>query len=257
MTSDDTEQSDASRDTDKLLKNRHSSRLSARFGKYFGKLSKSTKNRETANANEDGKDIAVKKGEIRDSSLRKNESRNTAVKKGETRSTALKKNESRDIALKKNEVKKGKNYTKKGAGGNMRSKLQSSIQDKAQFEKESKRERNVNAGLGKSKLTTPELDSDSEEVEQQFNRGAGDRRSKNPVGAGSKQRKNPSVTFSPNVTCTTDSTRVHTAQKTKNLTNKKTLAPVLLHKRHVVASETSDTDSTTQELQTVRRVKHC
>ena len=59
MTSDDTEQSDASRDTDTLL--RESKRFSSRFGKYFGKLSKSAKNRGESKMNEKVKEGAVKR----------------------------------------------------------------------------------------------------------------------------------------------------------------------------------------------------
>lgn len=249
MTSDDTEQSDSTRDTDKLLRNRNSSRFGSRFGKYFGKLSKSTKHKEASKANEDEKDSAVKKGDINDSAFTKNETRNTAVKKGESGNAAWKRNEPRDIALKKNEARKGKNYTKKRADGNMNGKLQSSSQDKGQIAKEGKKGRNVSAALGKSRSLTPELDSDFEEKEQRLKRGAGDRRSANSVEANGRLRKNPSVTFSPTVTCTSDS--AHTAQKTKNPTNKRMLTPVHLPKRHVIASETSDTDSTTQELHTV------
>ena len=242
LTSDDTEQSD--RDTDKLLRNRNSSRFSAKFGKYFGKLGKGSKSREESKANEEGKGTGVIKGEMRDPALRKTATRNTAVKKGEI---ALKKNESKDIALKKNEARKGKSYAKKRTDVDMKGKLQNSAQSKAQ----SDRGQNVSAVHGKLRFMTPELDSDSEGKEQHFTRGSRERRSLNNVGTNSKARKNPSVTFSPTVTCTTDSARVFSAQKTKNVTNKKLSTSTHQQKRNVLASETSDTDSTTQELPTV------
>ena len=242
MTSDDTEQSDASRDTDTLL--RESKRFSSRFGKYFGKLSKSAKNRGESKMNEKVKEGAVKRIELRDSSLRKSEPRNTAVKKGEAGNSALKKNDSKDVGLKKNDGKKGKNYLKRTGDGNVSSKLESN---------EGSVERDTNPGRGKIKSVTPEFDSDSEEAGQQFKEGAGSRRSKTQVGTKSKLLKNPSVTFSSTVTCSPDNRHAQTSQKTKNLLNKRTLPLSYFQKRHVMTSETSDTDSTTQELQTVRR----
>ena len=203
---------------------------------------------EESKANEEGKGTAVKKGEMRDPALRRSVSRNTAVKKGEI---ALKKNESKDIALKKNEARKGKSYVKKRNDADMKGKLQSSAQNKAQSAKESDRGRSVSAAHSKLHFMTPELDSDSEGKEQRFTRVARERRSLNNVGANNKARKNPSVTFSPTVTCTTDSARVYSAQKTKNVTNKKLSPTAHQQKRNVVASETSDTDSATQDLQTV------
>jgi len=183
---------------------------------------------------------------VRESALRKSESRNTAVKKGELGKPSLKKNESRDVAS-----RKGKNYVKKRADDNTDSKLQDSTQDRGQITKESKRGKNASVARGRLRSMTPELDSDFEVKEQQFTRGAGDRRSLCNVGTNSKPRKNPSVTFSPTVTCTADGTQVHTAQKTKDMIKKRISTHVHHQKRHVVASETSDTDSTTQELQMV------
>ena len=242
MTSDDTEQSDASRDTDTLL--RESKRFSSRFGKYFGKLSKSAKNRGESKMNENVKEGAVKRIELRDSSMRKSEPRNTAVKKGEAGNSALKKNDSKDFGLKKNDGKKGKNYLKRRGDGNVSSKLESN---------EESVERDTNPGHGKIKSIIPEFDSDSEEAGQQFKEGASSRRSKTQAGAKSKLRKNPLVTFSSTVTCSSDNRHAQTSQKTKNFLNKRTLPLSYLQKRHVMTSETSDTDSTTQELQTVRR----
>lgn len=174
----------------------------------------------------------------RDSAVRKSVTRNTAEKKGE-------------VALKKNEGRKGKSYAKKRTDVDMKGKLKNSAQSKAQSAKESDRGRNVSAARGKLRFMTPELDSDSEGKDQHFTRGTRERRSLNNVGANSKARKNPSVTFSPTVTCTTDSARVLSAQMTKNVTNKKLSTSTHQQKRNVLASETSDTDSTTQELQTV------
>ena len=222
--------------------------MSAKFGKYFGKLGKGSKSREESKANEERKGTAVIKGEMRDPAFRKSVTRNTAVKKGEI---ALKKNESKDIALKKNEARKGKSYAKKGTDVDMKGKLQNSAQSKAQNAKESDRGRNVSAAHGKLRFMTPELDSDSEGKEQHFTRGARERRSLKNVGVNSKARKNPSVTFSPTVTCTTGSARVFSTQKKKNVTNKTLSTSTHQQKRNVLASETSDTDSTTQELQTV------
>lgn len=184
--------------------------------------------------NEKVKEGAVKRIELRDSSLRKSEPRNSA----------LKKNDSKDVGLKKNDGKKGKNYLKRTGDGNVSSKLESN---------EGSVERDTNPGRGKIKSITPEFDSDSEEAGQQFKEGAGSRRSKTQVGAKSKLRKNPSVTFSSTVTCSSDNRHAQTSKKTKNLLNKRTLPLSYFQKRHVMTSETSDTDSTTQELQTVRR----
>lgn len=191
--------------------------------------------------NEKMKEGAVK---LLNTSFRKSEPRNIAVKKGEAGNSALKKNDSKDVGLKKNEGKKGKNYLKRRGDGNVSSKLESI---------EGSLERDTNPGRGKIKSITPGFDSDSEEAGQQFLDGAGSRRSKTQVGAKSKLRKNPSVTFSSTVTCSSDNRHSQTSQKTKNLLNKRTLPLSYLQKRHVMTSETSDTDSTTQEVQTVRR----
>lgn len=253
LTSDmDTEQSDASRDTDKLLRNRNSSRFSARFGKYFGKLSKNTKNRETGKPSEEGKDSLLRKGSIKDTALRKSDTKDTSLqRKGDTKDSSLRQSNAKDASLKKGDTRKS--YTKKRSDGNLNGKLQSKPQDKPpQIAKESKRGRNLNDVRSKSRLTAPEHDSDSEEKEQYSKRGTMDRRSSSKViEANNKLRKNPSVTFSPTVTCTTDNAPVHTAHKTKNTTSKRILTPTHPRARHVITSETSDTDSTAQELQMV------
>lgn len=246
MTSDDTEQSD--RDTDKLLRNRHSSRFSSRFGKYFGKLGKGGKNREESKSGAERKDSATKKGEVGGPGLRKNGTRNTAVKKGEM---ASKNNESNDVVLKKTDSRKEKNFAKKRGDSGLNGKLQNSVQDKVQMGKESKRGRNVSVTHGKLRLRTPDLDSESEEKEQLFTKDGRERRSLSNVGAHKRMRKNTSVTFSPTVICTTDNARGLSAQRTANMTSKGLSTHVEQNKRHVIASETSDTDSTSQEIHSV------
>lgn len=224
----DSEQSDASKDTDKLLRNRNSSRLGARFGKYFGKLSKNTKHRDTNKPSE----------EVKDSTFRKRDAKDNILKKVDN---SLRQSDSKDLSLKQNDTRKGKNYSKKRPDSRV-----NRPQDKpASIVKENKKGRYVIEA--RSKLMTPEHDSDYEDKEQHFKRGATDKRNSNKGGAAyNRLRRNTSVTFSPIVTCTTD-----TAHKTKPSTaTKKMPAPIHLRSR-LVASETSDTDSTTQEMATV------
>lgn len=250
MTSDvDTsEQSDTSKDSDKLLRNKNSSRFSSRFGKYFGKLSKGTRNKETGKPNEEGKDAALKKSGMNDTTLRRSDRKDPSLRNSYTKDP-LKQSNTKDSTLKKSETRKNKTYMnqiKKRAEGN----LQIKAQDKGpQTVRENKRGRNVGDARSKSRLVAPELDSDSEGKEQHLKRGVSDRRSSSKVvGPDNRLRKNPSVTFSPTVTCTTDSRPLHTANKAKSTTHKGAVIPVNPRARHVVASETSDTDSTTQEL---------
>ena len=252
MTSDQdtSEQSDTSKDSDKLFRNRN--RFSSRFGKYFGKLSKGTRNKETGKPNEEGKDVGLKKSGVNDTSLRRNDRKDPFLRNSYTKDPSLKQSNTKDSALKKSETRKNKNYMnhiKKRAEGN----LQSKAQDKGpQTVRENKRGRNVSDARSKSRLVAPELDSDSEGKEQHLKRGILDRKSSSKVvGPNNRLRKNPSVTFSPTVTCTTDSVPLHTANTAKSTTNKGALTPVNPCARHVVASETSDTDSTTQELPVV------
>lgn len=251
MTSDvDTsEQSDTSKDSDKLLRNKNSSRFSSRFGKYFGKLSKGTRNKETGKPNEEGKDAASKKSDVNDTSLRRSDRKVPSLRNSYTKDPSLKQSNTKDSALKKSETRKNKTYMnqiKKRAEGN----LQIKAQDKGpQTVRENKRGRNVSDARSKSRLVAPELDSDSEGKEKNLKRGVLDRRSSNKVvGPNNRLRKNPSVTFSPTVTCTTDSRPLHTANKAKSTAHKGAVISVNARARHVVASETSDTDSTTQEL---------
>lgn len=247
---DTSEQSDASKDTDKLLRNRNTgSRLSARFGKYFGKLSKNTKNRETGKPSEEGKDAALRKSDAGNTVSRKTDVQNSSSRNSYAKHSSLKQNNAKDSSLKKSETKKNKNYInyiKKKADGS----LQHKTHDKGpQVAKDGKRGRNLSDARSKSRLTAPELDSDSEGNEQNFKRGSSDRRSSSKVaGANKRQHKHPSVTFSPTVTCTTDTVPLNTAHKTKSTLNKRLLTPTHSRVRNVVASETSDTDSTTQEL---------
>lgn len=246
---DTSEQSDTSKDNDKLLRNRNSSRFTSRFGKYFGKLSRSTKHRDTGKPSEEGKDATLRKSDVNDTTLRRSDRKDSSLRNSYTKDSSLKQSNTKDSALKKSETRKNKNYInyiKKRAEGN----LQSRPQDKGpQIAKENKRGRNVSDARTKSRLAAPEHDSDSEGKEQHLKRGVLDRRSSSKVaGPNNRLRKNPSVTFSPTVTCTTDSTPMHTANKAKNTTNKGTLTPINCRAQHVVASETSDTDSTTQEL---------
>lgn len=250
MTSDvDTsEQSDTSKDSDKLLRNKNSSRFSSRFGKYFGKLSKGTRNKETGKPNEEGKDAALKKSGMNDTTLRRSDRKDPSLRNSYTKDP-LKQSNTKDSTLKKSETRKNKTYMnqiKKRAEGN----LQIKAQDKGpQTVRENKRGRNVGDARSKSRLVAPELDSDSEGKEQHLKRGVSDRRSSSKVvGPDNRLRKNPSVTFSPTVTCTTDSRPLHTTNKAKSTTHKGAVIPVNPRARHVVASETSDTDSTTQEL---------
>ena len=240
---DTSEQSDASKDSDKLLRNRNNSRFSARFGKYFGKLSKSTKNRETGKPSEEGKDSALRKSDVNDTALRKTDTKDSFTRNRYKQSSA------KDSALKKSETRKNKNYInyiKKRADGSLQNKSHDKV---PQVVKDSKKGRNLSEARSKSRLAAPEHDSDSEGIGQHFKRGASDRKSSSKVvGANSKLRKNPSVTFSPTVSCKSDSAPINTAHKTKNTTNKKIPTPTHSSVRHVIASETSDTDSTTQEL---------
>jgi len=247
---DTSEQSDTSKDSDKLLRNKNSSRFSSRFGKYFGKLSKGTRNKETGKPNEEGKDAALKKSDVNDATLRRSDRKVPSLRNSYTKDPSLKQSNTKDSALKKSETRKNKTYMnqiKKRAEGNLQT------QDKGpQTVRENKRGRNVNDARSKSRLVAPELDSDSEGKEQNLKRGVSDRRSSNKVvGPNNRLRKNPSVTFSPTVTCTTDSRPLHTANKAKSTTHKGAVIPVNARARHVVASETSDTDSTTQELPVV------
>lgn len=246
---DTSEQSDTSKDSDKLLRNKNSSRFSSRFGKYFGKLSKGTRNKETGKPNEEGKDAALKKSDVNDATLRRSDRKVPSLRNSYTKDPSLKQSNTKDSALKKSETRKNKTYMnqiKKRAEGNLQT------QDKGpQTVRENKRGRNVSDARSKSRLVAPELDSDSEGKEQNLKRGVSDRRSSNKVvGPNNRLRKNPSVTFSPTVTCTTDSRPLHTANKAKSTTHKGAVIPVNARARHV-ASETSDTDSTTQELPVV------
>ena len=246
---DTSEQSDTSKDSDKLVRNRNSSRFSSRFGKYFGKLSKGTKNRETGKPSEEGKDAAVKRSDMNDTSLRRSDRKDPPLRNSYAKDSSLKQTNTKDSSAKKSETRKNKSYLnhiKKRAEGN----LQGKAQDKGtQIVKENKRGRNVSDPRSKSRLAALEYDSDSEGKEQRLKRGGSDRRgSSKVVGLNNRPRKNPSVTFSPTVTCTTDSISLHTVDKAKGTTNKGALTPVMkVCARHVVASETSDTDSTTQE----------
>jgi len=247
---DTSEQSDTCKDSDKLLRNRNSSRFSSRFGKYFGKLSKGTKNRETGKPSEEGKDAALKKSDMNDTTLRKSDRKDPPLRNSYAKDPSLKQSNTKDSAAKKSETRKNKSYLnhiKKRGEGN----LQSKAQDRGtQIVKENKRGRNVSDPRSKSRLAALDYDSDSEGKEQRLKRGGLDRRSSSKVlGPNNRPRKSPSVTFSPTVICTTDSAPLHTVDKAKSTTNKGALAPVKkVCARHVVASETSDTDSTTQEL---------
>lgn len=247
---DTSEQSDTCKDSDKLQRNRNSSRFSSRFGKYFGKLSKGTKNRETGKPSEEGKDAALKKSDTNDTSLRRSDRKDPSLRNSYTKDPSLKKSNTKDYAVKKSETRKNKSYVnlvKKRAEAN----LQSKVPGKGtQTVKENKRGRNVSDAHSKSRLAALEHDSDSGGTEQRLKRGVLDRRSSSKVvGPNNRLRKNASVTFSPTVTCTTDSAPLHTVDKVKSTTNKAALTPVKkVYARHVVASETSDTDSTTQEL---------
>ena len=250
---DTSEQSDTSKDSDKLLRNRNSSRFSSRFGKYFGKLSKSARNKETGKQIEEGKDPTLKKSDTNDTTLRRSDRKDASYRNSYSKDPSLRQTNTKDSAVKKSDARKNKSYInhiKKRAESN----LQGRAQDKGtQIVKENKRGRNVSDTRSKSRLAALEHDSDSEGTEQRLKRGVSDRRSSSKViGPNSKLRKNPSVTFSPTVTCTTDSAPLHTADKTKSKINKRALTPVKVFTRHVVASETSDTDSTTQELPMVR-----
>ena len=248
---DTSEQSDTSKDSDKLLRNRNSSRFSSRFGKYFGKLSKSARNKETGKQSENGKDATLKKSDTNDTTgtLRRSDRKDASYRNSYSKDPSLRQTNTKDSTVKKSDARKNKSYInhiKKRAESN----LQDRAQDKGtQIVKENKRGRNVSDTRSKSRLAALEHDSDSEGTEQRLKRGVSDRRSSSKViGPNSKVRKNPSVTFSPTVTCTTDSAPQHTTDKTKSKINKGALTPVKVFTRHVVASETSDTDSTTQEL---------
>lgn len=246
---DTSEQSDTSKDSDKLLRNRNTSRFSSRFGKYFGKLSKGAKNKETGKPSQEGKDATLKKSDTNDTTLMRSDRKDPSYRNSYSKDPSLRQSNTKDSAVKKGDTRKNKSYInhiKKRAEGN----LQSKAQDKGtQIVKENKRGRNVIDARSKSRLAALEHDSDSEGTEQRLKRGVSDRRSFSKVtGPNNKLRKNPSVTFSPTVTCTTDSAPLHTADKTKSKINKGALTPVRVCARHVVASETSDTDSTTQEL---------
>ena len=246
---DTSEQSDTCKDSDKLLRNRNSSRFSSRFGKYFGKLSKGTKNKETGKPNEEGKGAAMKKTDTNDATLRRGDRSDSSHRNSYAKDPSLKQSITKDPAVKKSETRKNKSYLnhiKKRAEGN----LQSKAQDKGtQIAKGNKCGRNVSDARSKSRLAATEQDSDSEGKEQRLKRGGSDRRSSSKgAGPNNRLRKNPSVTFSPTVTCTTDSAPLHTADKAKSTTSKGALTRVRDRARHVVASETSDTDSTTQEL---------
>lgn len=251
MTSDmDTsEYSDTCKDSDKLLRNRNSSRFSSRFGKYFGKLSKGAKNKETGKPSEEGKDATLKKSDANDTNPRRSDRKDASYRNSYSKDPSLRQSNTKDSAVKKSDTRKNKSYLshiKKRAEGN----LQGKAQDKGtQIVKENKRGRNVSDARSKSRLAGLEHDSDSEGTEQRSRRGVSDRKSLSKVaGPNGKLRKNPSVTFSPTVTCTTDSAPLHTADKAKSKINKGAMTPVKICARHVVASETSDTDSTTQEL---------
>ena len=245
---DTSEQSDTSKDSDKLLRNRNTSRFSSRFGKYFGKLSKGAKSKETGKPSQEGKDATLKKSDTNDTTLRRSDRKDPSYRNSYSKDPSLRQSNTKDSAVKKSDTRKNKSYInqiKKRAEGN----LQSKAQDKeSQIVKENKRGRNVSDARSKSRLAALEHDSDSEGTEQRLKRGVSDRRSSSKVtGPNNKLRKNPSVTFSPTVTCTTDSAQLYTADKAKSKINKGALTPVRVCARHV-ASETSDTDSTTQEL---------
>lgn len=241
MTSDDTEQSD--RDNDKLLRNKSSLGLSAKFGKYFGKLGKGGKDRMECQAQEAKKGSDAKKDEFRDSVLRKSLMKNVAVKKEEV---TLKKKAS---DLRKNDTRKGKSYSKKRIDSDRNAKMQKGSQDKMQMVKETKTGGNTIVAHEKSRIKFLQVDSDFDSKEEEFKRDSRVKRDFSNGGTPNRSRKNPSVTFSPTVTCASDKTRVESTQKTKNLTSKQLLTSSYKQTaRLVAASETSNTDSTTQEL---------
>ena len=241
MTSDDTEQSD--RDNDKLLRNRSSSRLSAKFGKYFGKLGKGGKDRMECQAQEARKGSEAKKDEFRDSVLRKSLMKNAAARKEEVTS------KKKATDLRKNDARKTKSYSKKRFDSDRNKKMRNGAQDKIQMEKETKTGGNTIVAHGKSRLKLQQVDFDFDTKEEEFKRDSRVKRDFINGGTPNPSRKNPSVTFSPTVTCASDKTRVESTQKTKNLTSKRLLTPSDKQTaRLVVASETSDTDSTTKEL---------
>lgn len=244
---DTSEQSDTCKDSDKLLRNRNTSRFSSRFGKYFGRLSKGAKNKETGKPSEEGKYATLKKSDTNDTTLRRGDRKHPSYRNSYSKDASLRESNTKDSAVKKSDTRKNKSYInhiKKRAEGN----LQSKAQDKG-IVKENKRGRNVSDARSKSRLAAQEHDSDSEGTEQRLKRVVSDRRSSSKLtGPNNKLRKNPSVTFSPTVTCTTDSAPLHTADKAKSKINKGALTPAKVYARHVVARETSDTDSTTQEL---------
>ena len=231
MTSDlDSEQSDVPKDTDKLLRNRNSSRFGSRFGKYFGKLSKNTRNKENSRPSEDLKDNFLRKRDAKDNVLKKDDK-------------SLGQSDLKDSSLKKSDTRKGKNYSKKRADGRL-----SKPQEKpVSIVKESKKGRNVVDA--QSRLKATEHNSDSEDKTENVTRGTRENRNSSKGGVTyNRLRRNTSVTFSPTVTCTTD-----TPRKSKSITtNKKMPAALDLRLRHFAASETSDTDSTTtQDAETV------
>ena len=113
--------------------------------------------------------------------------------------------------------------------------------------KESKKGRNVVDA--QSRLRATEHNSDSEDKRENVTRGTKENRNSSKGGVTyNRLRRNTLVTFSPTVTCTTD-----TPRKSKSITtNKKMPAALDLRLRHFAASETSDTDSTTtQDTETV------
>lgn len=169
--------------------------------------------------------------------------KNVAVKKEEVTS----KKKASD--LRKNDVRKAKSYSKKRIDSDRNAKMQSGSQDKMQTVKETKTGGNTVEAHGKSRLKLLQVDSDFNTKEEEFKQDSRDKRDFINGGTSNRSRKNPSVTFSPTVTCASDKKRVESPQKTKNLTSKRLLTSS--HKqtgRLVAATDTSDTDSTTQEL---------
>ncbi|PFX24600.1 Ras and EF-hand domain-containing protein [Stylophora pistillata] len=232
LTSDlDSEQSDVSKDTDKkdtdkLLRNRNSSRFGSRFGKYFGKLSKNTRNKENGRPSE----------ELKDNFLRKRDAKDNIGKKDDK---SPGQSDFKDSSLKKNDNRKGKSYSKKRPDGRT-----SKPQDKpVSIVKESIKGRNVVDA--QKRLMATGHNSDSEDKRENFIRGTKENRNSSKGGGGTynRLRRNASVTFSPTVTCTTD-----TARKSTSIITSKKMPPTLdLRLRHFAASETSDTDSTTTQ----------
>ena len=230
MTSDDTERSD--KDSDKLLRNRSSSRFSAKFGKYFGKLGKSGKEKEeSSEVTKDGKNLM----------------KNSEIKKADVAS------KKKDADLRNRDARKVKNYSKRKSDNDRNIKVPNGAQDKFQTAKETKTRKSKNIEHGKTRLIVREVDSESVPKQKDAKSGSRDKGGFGDGGVQNRAKKNPSVTFSPTVTCASNNnTRGDYTLKASNVTKGLTIP----HKQTallVVGSETSDTDSTctTQELQTV------